>query len=173
MLIKHLKVKYPKIKYISIGFGEEEKKLQALSKELFIENEVLFLKNINENFKLALIAESDLFLMPSRKEKKSIEGFGIAFMEAASYGTPSIGGSYGGASDAISHNKTGLICNGDELSSIHDAVNNILDDKKFKIFGDSAKKFSESFYWNKIVKKYLNLINFKIFLKFIIDICYR
>ena len=80
-------------------------------------------------------------------------------MEAASYGTPSIGGSYGGASDAISHNKTGLICNGDELSSIHDAVNNILDDKKFKIFGDSAKKFSESFYWNKIVKKYLNLIN--------------
>ena len=44
-------------------------------------------------------------------------------------------------------------------SSIHDAVNNILDDKKFKIFGDSAKKFSESFYWNKIVKKYLNLIN--------------
>ena len=159
MLIKNLKVKYPKIKYISIGFGEEEKKLQALSKELFIENEVLFLKNINENFKLALIAESDLFLMPSRKEKKSVEGFGIAFMEAASYGTPSIGGSYGGASDAISHNKTGLICNGDELSSIHDAVNNILDDKKFKIFGDSAKKFSESFYWNKIVKKYLNLIN--------------
>ena len=32
MLIKNLKVKYPKIKYISIGFGEEEKKLQALCK---------------------------------------------------------------------------------------------------------------------------------------------
>ena len=97
--------------------------------------------------------------MPSRKEKKSIEGFGISFMEAASYGTPSIGGSYGGASDAISHNKTGLICDGNELNSINDAVTEILNDKKFINFGKSAKQFSENFHWNKVVKNYLKLIN--------------
>ena len=49
MLIKNLKVKFPKIKYICIGYGEEEKNLLALSKELSIENEVTFLKNINED----------------------------------------------------------------------------------------------------------------------------
>ena len=54
------------------------------------------------NLKLALIAESNLFLMPSIIEKKSVEGFGIAFIEAASYGVGSIGGKDGGASDAIS-----------------------------------------------------------------------
>ena len=159
MLIKNLKTQYPKIKYISVGFGDEESSLLALSKELSLEKEVIFLKNIKENLKLALIAESDFFLMPSRKEKKSIEGFGISFMEAASYGTPSIGGSYGGASDAISHNKTGLICDGNELNSIHDAVTEILNDKKFINFGKSAKQFSENFDWNKVVKNYLKLIN--------------
>ena len=65
--------------------------------------------------------------MPSRIEKKSVEGFGISFIEAASYGVGSIGGKDGGASDAISHNKTGLICNGDDLNSINEAILNFFD----------------------------------------------
>ena len=55
MSIKNLKSKFHKIKYISIGSGEEEKNLLKLSKELSLEKEVLFLKNIDENLKLALI----------------------------------------------------------------------------------------------------------------------
>jgi len=46
MLIKNLKPKFPKIKYISIGFGEEEKNLLILTKELGLEKEVTFLKNM-------------------------------------------------------------------------------------------------------------------------------
>tara|TARA_B100000029_G_scaffold129067_1_gene122598 strand:- start:2256 stop:3353 length:1098 start_codon:yes stop_codon:yes gene_type:complete len=159
MLIKNLKVKYPKIKYICVGFGDEEKNLKNLSKELSIKNEVIFLKNIEENLKLALLESSNLFLMPTRIDKKSVEGFGIAFMEAASYGIGSIGGKDGGASDAISQNKTGLICDGNDLNSIHEAVENFLSDEKYKQFGTEALKFSENFYWNKIVKNYLKLIN--------------
>jgi len=159
MLIKNLKKKFDKIKYISIGTGDEEKNLLKLSKELSIDNEVVFLKNIDENLKLALISNANLFLMPSRKEKKSIEGFGISFMEAASYNIPSIGGKEGGASDAISHKNTGLLCDGENLNSIYESVIDILQDNKFISYGNNAKKFSEDFHWNKVVKKYLNLIN--------------
>ena len=60
--------------------------------------------------------------MPTRIERKSVEGFGISFVEAASYGVASIGGEDGGASDAINHNKTGLICDGKDLNSIYDSV---------------------------------------------------
>ena len=35
--------------------------------------------------------------MPSIIHKKSVEGFGIAYVEAAQYGVPSIGGKDGGA----------------------------------------------------------------------------
>tara|TARA_Y100001960_G_scaffold327554_1_gene414206 strand:- start:2381 stop:3478 length:1098 start_codon:yes stop_codon:yes gene_type:complete len=159
MLIKNLKPKFPKIKYVSIGFGDEEKNLIKLSRELQLENEVIFLKNIDFNLKIALMSEANLFLMPSRIEKKSVEGFGISFMEAASYGVASIGGKDGGAPDAIIHNKTGLICDGNDLSSIHDSVINFFNNDNFTKFGKSAKEFSEKFHWNKIIKNYLNLIN--------------
>ena len=108
---------------------------------------------------MILIAEADLFLMPSRIEKRSVEGFGISFLEAASYGVGSIGGKDGGASDAITHKKTGLICDGENLSSIYDSIINFFENKNFIEYGKNAKEFSERFHWDKIIKNYLKLIN--------------
>ena len=159
MLIKNLKPKFPKIKYISIGFGEEENNILKLSKELNLEKEVTFLKNIDYNLKMALISESNLFIMPSRIEKKSVEGFGISFIEAASCGIGSVGGKDGGAVDAIIHKETGLICDGNDLNSIYDSVINFFENKNFLKYGKNAKKFSEEFHWDKVVKNYLRLIN--------------
>ena len=159
MLIKNLKPKFPKIKYISIGGGEEEKNLIKLSKELNLEKEIVFLKNIEFDLKIALISESNLFLMPSRIEKKSVEGFGIAFIEAASYGIGSIGGKDGGAPDAISHKKTGLICDGNDLNSIYDSVLDFFKNENYLKYGKNAKIFSQNFHWDKIIKNYLKLIN--------------
>ena len=159
MLIKNLKPKFPKIKYISIGEGEEENNLFKLSKELNLEKEIVFLKNIEFDLKIALISESNLFLMPSRIEKKSVEGFGIAFIEAASYGVGSIGGKDGGAPDAISHKKTGLICDGNDLNSIYDSVIDFFKNENYIKYGKNAKEFSQNFYWDKVIKNYLKLID--------------
>ena len=54
MLIKNLKPKFPKIKYVSIGSGEEENNLLKLSKELRLEKEATFLKNIDEQIALII-----------------------------------------------------------------------------------------------------------------------
>ena len=125
-----------------------------------LEKEVTFFqKDLSDDLKISLISESNLFLMPSRIEKKSVEGFGISFIEAASYGVGSIGGKDGGASDAIIHNKTGLICDGNDLSSIHDSVSDFFKNENYIRYGENSKKFSEKFHWNKVVKNYLQLIN--------------
>ena len=159
MLIKNLKPKFPKIKYISIGDGDEENNLFKLSKELGLDKEVIFLKNIDFDLKISLMAESNLFLMPSRIEKKSVEGFGISFIEAASYGVGSIGGKDGGAPDAIIHKKTGLITDGNDLNSIYDSVIDFFENENYLKYGKNAKEFSEKFYWDKVIKNYLKLIN--------------
>ena len=159
MLIKNLKTRFPKIKYVSIGFGKEEKNLLKLTKELDIEKEVIFLKNIEEEYKIALLNESNLFLMPSRIDNRSVEGFGISYIEAASYSVGSIGGKDGGASDAIMNNKTGLICDGNSLNSIYDSIILYFKDENFKKFGTAAKDYSTKFYWKNIIKKYLSLIS--------------
>ena len=96
--------------------------------------------------------------MPSVIFKKSVEGFGISFIEAASYGKPSVGGIYGGESDAIMNGKTGYLCNGNDLNEIYETLLKILTDEKYKELGANALKFSKDFGWEKIVKKYINLI---------------
>ena len=42
------------------------------------------------------------------------------------YGIPSIGGKDGGADDAIDHQKTGLICDGNNLDDSYSSTNAIL-----------------------------------------------
>ena len=55
--------------------------------------------------------------MPSVIYKKSVEGFGISFIEASCYGKGSIGGKDGGENDAIQEGKTGYLCDGNNLNS--------------------------------------------------------
>jgi phosphatidylinositol alpha-1,6-mannosyltransferase len=96
--------------------------------------------------------------MPSIIYKKSVEGFGIAYIEAASYGTPSIGGIYGGESDAIKSGHTGYLCNGNDLNALYESLLKILENNYYSKLGVNAKEFSKDFNWNKIVKKYIELI---------------
>ena len=158
MCIRNLKEKFPKIKYVSIGDGEEKNSLLRLRKELKIEKEVVFINKANEKLKVALIKNSNLFLMPSVSFKKSVEGFGISFVEAASYGIGSIGGEHGGARDAIQNEKTGLLCDGEDINAIYNNIIKFFENDKYKEYGSNALRFSENFSWNKIIRKYLNLI---------------
>ena len=97
--------------------------------------------------------------MPSIIHKKSVEGFGIAYVEAAQYGIPSIGGKDGGAADAIEHKKTGLICDGNNLDDIYSSINLMLENKKYLEYGKNAKAFVSKFYWPNIIDKYKEILN--------------
>jgi len=158
MTIKNLIPTYPYIKYVCIGDGEEINNLKNLREQLGIEKQVIFLPRTVENLKVALLDQSDLFLMPSIVYKKSVEGFGISFIEAGSYGKASIGGKDGGEADAIIDGKTGYLCDGNNLSSIYESILKFFHNDQNKILGSNAKKFSQEFRWEKIIKLYLNLI---------------
>ena len=159
MALRNLKELYPNIIYTCIGYGEEEENIKKLVKELNLTDHVLFLKNITDNLKNALVAKSNLFVMPSVIYKKSVEGFGIAFIEAAQYGIPSIGGKDGGASDAIDHEKSGLICDGNNLDEIYSSINSMLENNKFLEYGKTAKTNSTNFEWKNIIQKYQKILS--------------
>ncbi len=158
MTIKNLLPKYPNLKYVSIGDGEEKEKLENLKKELGLSKEVVFIYKSSEQEKLGLLEKADLFVMPSVVYKKSIEGFGITFIEAASYGKPSIGGIFGGEADAIIDGKTGYLCDGNDLNALYETLLKMVENDNFKVLGKNAYEFSKNFSWNKIVKKYIELI---------------
>ena len=158
MAVRNLKQLYPNIIYTCIGFGEEEDKLKRLTKELILENQVLFLDNISKELKNAIVSKSDIFIMPSIIHNKSVEGFGMAFVEAAQYSVPSIGGKDGGASDAIEHEKTGLICDGNNLEDIYATIIKLLENKNYIHYGKFAKEKSNEFLWTNIIEKYKRIL---------------
>ena len=158
MTIKNLLPKFPNLKYVSVGDGNERSNLKNLKKELGLDKEVELIFESTEQEKVALFEQSDVFVMPSVVYKRSVEGFGITYIEAASYGKPSIGGVYGGEGDAIKSGETGYLCNGNDLNELYDTLLKILENNKFKELGFNALEFSKKFGWNKIVKKYIELI---------------
>ena len=159
MALRNLKQIYPDIVYICIGHGDEEENLKKLVKELDLEAQVMFFKDISNKLKNALVAKSNIFIMPSVIHKSSVEGFGIVYAEAAQYSVPSIGGKHGGASDVINHEKTGLICDGNNLDDIYSSINLMLANKKYLEYGKNAKDNVSKFYWPKIIEQYKKILN--------------
>ena len=158
MALRNLKQIYSNIVYICIGYGDEEKNIKNLVKELDLGSQVMFFKEISDDLKNALIAKSNIFVMPSIVHKKSVEGFGIAYIEAGQYGVASLGGKDGGASDAIKHNTTGLICDGNELEDIYSSLSLMLENKKYSELGKNAKEYSSKFSWSNIIENYKKIL---------------
>ena len=159
MALRNLKQIYPSIVYICVGYGDEEENIKKLVAELGLQPQVMFFKNISNELKNSLVAKSNIFVMPSIIHKKSVEGFGIAYIEAAQYGVPSLGGKDGGASDAIDHQKTGLICDGNDLDEIYSSINLMLENNKYLEYGKAAKENSSKFEWTKIIEEYKKILN--------------
>ena len=159
MSLRNLKQIYPNIIYICIGHGDEEENTKKIVEELDLKEHVMFFKDISDELKNTFLAKSNIFVMPSIIYKKSVEGFGIAYVEAAQYGIPSIGGVDGGAADAIDHEKTGLICDGNNLDAVYSSINSMLENKKYLEYGKAAKENSIKFKWNTIIEEYKKILN--------------
>ena len=107
----NLKKYFPDIQYIIAGEGEELDSIKNKIKEYNLQDHVNLVGTVNENQKNYIFSNTDLMIMPTLDESsaKSIEGFGIAYIEAANFKIPSIASNIGGTPEAVIHNKTGLI----------------------------------------------------------------
>ena len=65
MTVKNLLTKYPSLKYVSIGDGDEGNNLLRLRKTLGLEKSVEFIFKSTEQEKVALLEQSNIFVMPS------------------------------------------------------------------------------------------------------------
>ena len=100
---------------------------------------------------------SDLMVMPTLDEskKRSVEGFGIAYIEAAFFGVPSIASNIGGTSEAVIDKSTGIIIN--SVNDLYGSIKDLLSDKNKRIFiGQNAQKRSiDELNWENVCKNYL------------------
>lgn len=121
--------KYPQIHYNIAGSGEYTDELVKLVAQLNLNDRVTFLGQITEEEKKTYLEKCSLFIMPSFSIEKenSVEGFGIVFIEANSYGKFVIGSKSGGIPDAIKDGTTGFLAEENNVESVTKCIDRFFD----------------------------------------------
>jgi phosphatidyl-myo-inositol dimannoside synthase len=158
MVIKALplvKEKFPNVKYLIVGTGEEYESLQQLAKGNGVSENVLFVGSVADDERAGYYAACDVFLMPNRQIGTDVEGFGIVFLEAGAAGKPVIGGRSGGTGEAIQDGVTGIRVDGENVEAIAAAVIDLLaDPPKARVMGERGRQRVEAaFTWESIFER--------------------
>ena len=121
-----------------LGFGKQKNYLQRLSslssaKVNFIDEQVDEEYNFYENI--------DIFVMPSKSKYFGVEfeGLGLVYLEAASYGIPTLVGASGGSPETIIPGQSGFVV-GDKKAVVDGILYFIQNPKELEIFGKRNKE---------------------------------
>jgi phosphatidylinositol alpha-1,6-mannosyltransferase len=106
------------LRYVIVGDGDERARLQQLSRELGVDAHVHFAGAVPAERLPSYYAAADCFVHPNRVDGSDVEGFGIVFLEAAASGLAVIGGSSGGAAEAVADGETGILVSGTDVDEL-------------------------------------------------------
>ena len=159
--VEKLIPEFPNILYIIAGNGPELRSLKKNVKEKNLQKNIIFVGNVNEFQKKYLFTKTQLLIMPTLDEtrNRSIEGFGIAYIEAAFFAIPSIASNVGGTPESVIENFTGKIIN--NIENLFPVIRGLLINKtKIDELGLNAQKRAiKEFTWNHIASEYVSLMN--------------
>ncbi|KKU11957.1 MAG: Glycosyl transferase group 1 [Parcubacteria group bacterium GW2011_GWC2_45_7] len=175
-ILKH----FPNIVYVIAGTGPNLIKLNKLVEDLKISSAVRFVGPISDEERGVYYNLCDIFVMPSRQIGPvrgprlwrgnrprrlasngigpDVEGFGLAFLEAAQYGKPSLGGKSGGVPEAILDSQTGILVDPQDSSAFSRAVVQLLRDNILRDELGKNAKARDEFTWDKQVQKILTVL---------------
>ena len=153
----HIKDKFPNVLYLIAGKGPYLEYIKNRTKKLKLEDNVKFLGWITEPEKSLILENSDLFVMTPTTVGESVEGFGMAYIDASFHGVAAIGSNSGGIPDAIIDNETGLICEAGNQEMITEKILYLLEnDILRKQIGEMGRqRAKDSYAWDKKVQEYL------------------
>ncbi|MCM2271737.1 MAG: glycosyltransferase family 4 protein, partial [candidate division Zixibacteria bacterium] len=95
-------------------------------------------------------SKSSIFCMPGVPHPLKVEGFGLAYLEAAAQGLPSIGTSIGGVPEVVRHDQTGIVIAPEDRRALASAINKLLTNNEYCIrLGRNARQEAEQFTWRR------------------------
>lgn len=142
--VARLRERIPGLHLDVLGGGWWEQRLVEHAVALGISDTVTFHGHVDDVTKHAVLQRSWVHVLPSRKE-----GWGLAVVEAAQHGVPTIGyRSSGGLSDSIVDGVTGLLV--DDYEGLVDGLDRLLsDDVLREQLGAKAQARSGDFSWKQ------------------------
>ncbi|MBI9001241.1 glycosyltransferase family 4 protein [Corynebacterium sp. CCM 9185] len=137
-----------------IGSGWWEQQLRDYAVSLGVGDRVILHGQVSEEHKHALLARATLHLMPSRKE-----GWGLAVIEAAQHGVPTLGyRSSAGLNDSVIDGVTGVLV--DDKAALIRATADLIDDGPGRSrLGAAAERRATEFSWEFTGEQFAELLN--------------
>jgi N-acetyl-alpha-D-glucosaminyl L-malate synthase BshA len=136
-------------KLLLLGSGDGIEEIHSLVVEMNFEKDIFILGKNREID--SYVASADLFLLPS-----ALESFGLAALEAMSYGLPVVASEVGGIPELVLHGKTGYLAPMGDVQKMADyAIELLSNEEKYQAFSQasSERAFTE-FSAKKIVPQY-------------------
>lgn len=151
---------HPGAVYLVAGGGGDRARLEQIAKDSGVAQSVHFAGAVDGEAKAALFASADLFVMPTRREGNSVEGFGIVFIEAGWYGVPALAGRDGGAVDAVRDETTGLLCNATDPIDVARQIERLLSDGALKrrLGAAASQRARGPGQWTTAITQYLDAL---------------
>lgn len=137
-----------------IGSGWWEDELREYARARGIAERVVFHGQVTEDYKHALLARAAVHIMPSRKE-----GWGLAVVEAAQHGVPTVGyATAGGLRDSIRDGETGLLAQDKE--HLTQLTARLLDHPDLRAsYGTTAREWVGGFSWTTTGARFEELLS--------------
>lgn len=126
------------------GKGSAGEALRRHARRLGITDRVEFAGFVSHERKLELLRGAWIHVLTSPRE-----GWGIANLEAAACGTPTVASDSPGLRDSVRHGETGLLVPHGNVPALADALQALLDDgARRERLGDGARRFAEGYSWD-------------------------
>jgi len=118
----------PDAHLLFVGEGPRRDFMQKRAEKLGVTAHITFIGRIQYGELPQYICVGDIFAMPSRSRLAGleVEGLGIVYLEASACGIAVIGGTSGGAPDAVIDGQTGLVVDGKSKSDVASAAVKLL-----------------------------------------------
>ena len=129
--------------YLVVGKGPYERGLRKLAAELGVEPNVRWLGFVAEDDLAEVYSASDLFVLCTRDapEERSVEGFGLVFLEAQACGTPVAGTRTGGIPAAIQDGEGGWLIEQDDQEALAEIIRTLVHSPElFQAAGTQARQ---------------------------------
>jgi len=134
------------VQLLVAGAGDQRSHLEEEAKELGLGAEgVRFLGYVSEERKVELLRQAWVHTLTSVKE-----GWGIANMEAAACGTPSVASNVPGLRDSVVHEETGLLVPHGDVELLAGALRRLIENEELRgRMGLAAREFSMRLSWDR------------------------
>lgn len=147
--------------YIVVGEGKEYEVVRDAAARAGVSNRVRLLGCVPRELVAAAYRTADLFVMPNVPVPGDMEGFGLVALEAAASGVPVVASDLEGITEAVQHERNGLLVPPRSKDAYASTLNCLLalPREQRRHLGERFREYTlRNYGWDRAARRYLDVI---------------